>query len=222
MREYISYPAHLLHPSKRLNLDQLALVEPMGIGCHAINRAQVHPEDTVLVIGVGPIGLGTVQFAKAAGAAKVLAMDINQSRLDYVDEQVGIDGKILAGDHAEQAIRDVLGGDLPTVVFDVTGHSGSMMKAFEYVAYGGKLVYIGLFIGDVHFHDPYFHKKELTLMSSRNSTGKDFAQVLSYIESGKVQTAPWITHRASFDEIPDKFPFWKNPENGVIKAVAEL
>lgn len=222
MREYIRYPAHLLHPSRSLTLDQLALVEPMGIGCHAINRAQVQPEDTVLVIGVGPIGLGTVQFAKAAGAAKVLAMDINPSRLDYVEEEVGIDGKIRAGEHAEQAIREALDGDLPTVVFDVTGHSGSMMKAFEYVAYGGKLVYIGLFIGDVHFHDPYFHKKELTLMSSRNSTAKDFAQVLSFIGSGKVQTAPWITHRASFDEIPAKFPFWKDPKNEVIKAVVEL
>lgn len=222
MREFITYPAHLLHTSKNLSLDQLALVEPMGIGCHAVNRAQVQAEDTVLVIGVGPIGLGTVQFAKAAGAAKVLAMDINEDRLTYIDEQVGIDSKILAGDHAEQAIRDALGGDLPTVVFDVTGHSGSMMKAFEYVAYGGKLVYIGLFIGDVHFHDPYFHKKELTLMSSRNSTGKDFEQVLSYIESGKVTTSPWITHRAQFDEVPDLFPFWKNPQNQVIKAVVEL
>ena len=222
MREYIRYPAHLLHPSKNLSLDQLALVEPMGIGCHAVNRAQVDSEDTVLVIGVGPIGLGTVQFAKAAGASTVLAMDINRDRLEYLDKKVGVDAQIMAGEHAERDIRKALGGDLPTIVFDVTGHAGSMMKAFEYVAYGGKLVYIGLFIGDISFHDPYFHKKELTLLSSRNATSQDLQQVLSYIESGKVSTDPWITHRARFEEIPTMFPFWKDPQNRVIKAVVEL
>ncbi|MEM6633172.1 MAG: alcohol dehydrogenase catalytic domain-containing protein, partial [Bacteroidota bacterium] len=139
MQEYIRYPASLLHSSDTLSLDQLALVEPMGIGCHAVNRAQIQPDDTVLVIGVGPIGLGTVQFAKAAGAAQVLAMDINPERLAYLEEQVGIDGSILASSTAEADIRSQLGGDLPTVVFDVTGNAGSMMKAFEYVAFGGKL-----------------------------------------------------------------------------------
>ena len=222
MQEIIRYPAHLLHPTSSLSLDQLALVEPMGIGCHAVNRAQLQPEDTVLVIGVGPIGLGTVQFAKAAGVSQVIAMDINSERLDYIDEQVGIDAGILATKDAENDIRKALGGDLPTVVFDVTGNSGSMMKAFEYVAYGGKLVYIGLFIGDIHFHDPYFHKKELTLLSSRNAQSKDFQQVLSYIEQGKVKTDPWITHRAGFEEVPDLFPIWKDPGSKVMKAVIEM
>ncbi|MEM9717595.1 MAG: zinc-binding alcohol dehydrogenase family protein [Bacteroidota bacterium] len=222
MQEYIRYPASLLHSSDTLSLDQLALVEPMGIGCHAVNRAQIQPDDTVLVIGVGPIGLGTVQFAKAAGAAQVLAMDINPERLAYLEEQVGIDGSILASSTAEADIRSQLGGDLPTVVFDVTGNAGSMMKAFEYVAFGGKLVYIGLFIGDIHFHDPYFHKKELTLLASRNANSRDFQQVLSYISEGKVKTDPWITHRARFEEVPGLFPTWKDPKSQVMKAMIEV
>jgi len=222
MQEYFTYPAKYLYKSERLSLEQLALVETLGIGCHAVNRASVGTQDTVLVIGVGPIGLGTVQFAQAAGAQKVLAMDINPSRLDFASNVMGVDGTVMAGDHAEEQIREKLNGDLPTVVFDATGHAQSMMKAFDYVAYGGILVYIGLFVGEISFYDPYFHKKEITLMSSRNALGSEFVQIIDYLEQGKITTDPWITHRTTFDQVPDQFDSWLDPKHGVIKAVVEM
>ncbi len=221
MQEYFTYPAKYLHKSDTLKLEQLALVEMLGIGYHAVNRAKVGPEDTVMVIGVGPIGLGTIQFAQLAGA-KVLAMDINQDRLDVAQREMGVDGTVLAGEQAEQSIREQLGGDLPTIVFDATGNSKSMMKALEYIAYGGILVYIGLFVGDISFYDPYFHKKEVTLMSSRNALGSEFVQIIELLEQGKFSTDPWITHRTTFDQVPDQFESWLDPKNGVIKVVVEV
>jgi len=221
MQEYFVYPAKYLHKSNILTLDQLALVETLSIGCHAVNRARVSSEDTVLVIGAGPIGLGAIQFAHLAGA-KVYALDINPDRLAFCEAEMPVNGTILVGEDTETKIRTHLQGDLPTIVMDATGNARSMMKAMEYVAYGGILVYIGLFVGDITFHDPYFHKKEMTLMSSRNALPQDFTQVMHAIERGDFSTDPWITHRAQFTDVPNCFTDWLDPVNRVIKAVVEV
>lgn len=81
---------------------------------------------------------------------------------------------------------------------------------------------MGLFQGDVTFNDPGFHRRELTLMGSRNARSADFPRIISLIESGAVDTTPWITHRAHFQEVPEVFPYWVKPETGVLKAMIEL
>lgn len=222
MREFIRFPAKYLHKSAILSYDQLALVETLGIGCHAVNRARVGKDDLVLVIGAGPIGLGTIQFAKAAGA-QVVVMDMNNDRLEFCATQMGVSGTVNPSEgEVEKLIRNQFGGDLPTVVFDATGNRHSMAKAMEYVAFGGILVFIGLYIGDFTFHDPYFHRKEITLMASRNSQSHEFVQIIDMIEKGQINTAPWITHRADMAEMIGVFPNWINPQNKVIKAVLEV
>ena len=221
MREYVTFPARYLHPSDRLSYEQLALVEPLGIGCHAVNRAGVTADDTVLVIGAGPIGLGAMQFAQAAGAP-VIAMDLNRDRLAFCRDALQVAGTICAGDDAEASIRRHFDGDLPTIVFDATGNPASMMKAFDYVAHGGLLVYLGLFQGAVQFHDPMFHRKELTLMASRNALGSEFRHIIRAIETGRIETAPWITHQVPFDAMIDHFDAWLHPESRVIKAMVSV
>ncbi|WP_020528943.1 zinc-binding alcohol dehydrogenase family protein [Flexithrix dorotheae] len=222
MRELIKMPAKYLHASQKLSYDQLALVEPLGIGCHAVNRAKVTSEDYVLVVGAGPIGLAAAVFAKAAGA-KTVVMDINKNRLDFSSEAIDIDGTVVAGtDQTEADLRAQFGGDLPTVVLDATGNKHSMAKALEYSASAGRIVFIGLFQGDFAFHDPYFHKKELTLMASRNALPGDFKQIIRMIEEGQIDTNPWITHRAKFEEMIANFDKWLDPASGVIKAVVSL
>lgn len=221
MREYFKLPEKYLHTSSELTYDQLALVEPLGIGCHAVNRAQVKREDTVLVIGVGPIGLSTIQFVQAAGA-RVVVLEMNNDRLEFCRNTLNVPGINISQGNVEEQIRGYFGGDLPTVVFDATGNAKSMGKAFEYVAHGGKLVFIGLFQGDLTFHDPYFHKKELTLMASRNALSSDFKQIIKAIETGEIDTTPWITHRVKFDNMIAEFSQWLKPESKVIKAMVEL
>lgn len=221
MRETIVVPAHKLHPSQTLSLEQLALVETLGIGAHAVQRGQAEAGEFVLVVGVGPIGLSVIQFAKAAGA-RVIALDQNATRLDFCRQQMGVETTLLAEGEVVEALRERTEGDLPTLVFDATGHPDSMAQAFQYVAPGGRLVFVGLFQGDYTFHDPSFHRRELTLLATRNSTPDDFRRILHLMETGVIDTTPWITHRSGFEEMGTHFPDWLDPQNGVIKAVVQL
>lgn len=222
LRETFILPADKLHVSRALSFDQLALVETLGIGAHAVQRAAVVSGETVAVLGTGPIGLAVIQFALAAGA-RVLAVDLNSRRLAFCRERLGLpaDATIdtTAAPDVAARLSELTGGDLPTAVFDATGSAASMTAAFNYPAHGGRLVFVGLFAGDVTFNDPNFHRRELTLMGSRNSRPEDFRHIITLIEAGRVDTTPWITHRASLDEVPDTFAAWTNPDAGVLKAM---
>jgi 2-desacetyl-2-hydroxyethyl bacteriochlorophyllide A dehydrogenase len=222
MRAQFAVPAHKLHTSAKLSFDQLALVETLGIGAHAVERAKVERGEFALVIGAGPIGLAVVQFAIEAGA-EVIVLDINATRLEFCRRQLHVPHVINAAqESALDALKRITKGDLPTVVFDATGSPKSMMGSFEFPAHGGRLVFVGLFQGDVTFNDPNFHRRELTLLASRNAQPEDFSRIIRLIEDGRIDTTPWITHRAPFADVLTEFPKWTRPETGVIKAMIEV
>lgn len=222
MREEFIVPARKLHVSNKLDYDQLALVEPLAIGCHAVERADVKADEYVLVIGAGPIGLAVIQFAVAKGA-KVIVQDINEERLNFCKKHFLLTHTIHAlHEDAEKKLLEITQGDNPTVVIDATGSPRSMMAAFQYPAHGGRLVFVGLFMGDVSFHDPNFHKRELTLLASRNAHSSDFTNIISMMENGNINVTPWITHRASIEDVPKLFSSWTQPGTGVIKAMIEV
>ncbi len=219
MREFITLPIRKLHKSDKLSLDQLALVETLGIGAHAIERAKVQKGEDVLIIGSGPIGLAVTQFAQVAGA-NVTVADTNAARLEFCKSNLGVKRTVLFG--ADVAENTATIGELPLVVFDATGNPQSMANAFYYYANGGRLVFVGLFVGNVTFDDPNFHKRETTLLASRNSTPGDFTRIISLMEKGEIDTSPWITHRAPASRMIADFPKWLDPATGVIKAVVEF
>ena len=221
MCEFLSVPARLLHKSATLSVDQLALIEPLGIGAHAVRRAALTPGEWALVIGAGPIGLATAQFALAAGAS-VAMMDINERRLAFCRNHLGIQHCLVAQQNSLEQMAAIASSDLPTAVFDCTGSARSMMDSFQFVAHGGRLIFVGLVQADLSFHDPHFHRREITLLASRNATTADFQRVISQIDSGRINVAPWITHRCSFDALIDEFPRWAQPETGVIKGLVEM
>ncbi|WP_281891109.1 zinc-binding alcohol dehydrogenase family protein [Paenibacillus sp. YYML68] len=221
MRERIAVPLSHLVRADGLTLDEAALLEPLSIGAHAVRRAQVKEGQRALVIGAGPIGLGVMAFARLAGA-EVIAMDVNEERLDFCRRWAGVKQTVHALQEPLAALRELTEGELPQVVFDATGNGRSMTAAFDYAAHGGTLVYVGLVKGDITFHDPEFHKRELTLMGSRNATADDFGHVLEAVRSGAVQVGPLITHRAAFTQMIDEFEQWLLPEQRVIKAIVEL
>jgi 2-desacetyl-2-hydroxyethyl bacteriochlorophyllide A dehydrogenase len=222
MREEIVVPARKLHKGSHLTLDQLALVETLAIGCHAVDRARIQSGETVLVVGAGPIGLSVMQFAIEAGA-RVVALDVNAGRLDFCRSALGIRHTVNgAQSDAIETVLGACGGELPTAVFDATGNPKSMAAAFAFPAHAGRLVFVGLFQGDVTFNDPSFHRRELTLLASRNALPSDFERIIGLIASGRIDTTPWVTHRASLDELTERFPSWLLPESGVVKAIVEL
>ncbi|GAA4468159.1 zinc-binding alcohol dehydrogenase family protein [Nibrella saemangeumensis] len=221
MREYLKVPVHKLHPSLTLSYEQLALVETLAIGAHAVERAGLTPQDTVLVIGAGPIGLSVIEFVKLAGVPLVVT-DREETRLAFCRSQLGVAQTLPANEDLPVRLPECLNGDLPTVVFDATGNPASMMKAFDFVAQGGKLVYVGLFQGDVTFQDPMFHRKEITLMASRNALPGTFTTIIRAMEAGRLDTTPWITHRSSLTAVAGSFPGWLEPGSGVVKAMIDL
>ncbi|HZP83587.1 MAG TPA: zinc-binding alcohol dehydrogenase family protein, partial [Chthonomonadaceae bacterium] len=221
MREVIRVPARKLHRSDRLSLDQLALVETLGIGAHAVDRARLESGEFALVIGAGPIGLTVIQFAQAAGA-QVIALDVNANRLDFCRQQMGVEFALPADAGAPERVKEITHGDMPTAVFDATGSAASMQQAFDYVAPGGRLTLVGLVRESIAFYDPDFHRREITLLATRNSTSADFNRILSMLESGRIDTSPWITHRAPCTQMIAQFPRWLEPDSGLIKAVVEF
>ena len=224
MAERMLLPARKLHVSRKLSLEQLALVETLAIGCHAVDRAGVKAGENVLIIGAGPIGLSAIEFVKVAGATCIV-LDINAARLAFCRERMGVPHTIVAGD-AEATLRElqrITGGQLADVVIDATGSSKSMSHALNFCAYGGRLVYVGITQQELSFlHAPVMHRRELTILASRNALSRDFARIIRLIEDGTIDTGPWITHRARFDDMITEFPTWLKPETGVIKAIVSL
>jgi len=222
MREQLLVPARKLHPSQTLSFDQLALVETLAIGCHAVARAQLERDEFALVIGAGPIGLAVMQFAVAAGA-QVIALDVNAARLEFCQAQLGVAHAVNgATQPVLDALQRITRGELPTAVFDATGNPQSMAATFNYQAAGGRVVFVGLFQGEVSFNDPNFHKREMSLLASRNALPADFTRIIGLVESGRIDTTPWITHRAEFSRVPQEFPQWTLPASGVIKAMIAM
>jgi threonine dehydrogenase-like Zn-dependent dehydrogenase len=222
MVEYLSIPSYSLIHGEGLGFDALALVEPLAIGAHGVRRAGVTKDEFVLVIGAGPIGLGTMEFARIAGG-RVIALDINNDRLKFCKERLKVEHTINAMDpDVVQQLSAITNGDMPTVVIDATGNLKAINNAFQYMAHGSRYVLIGLQKGEICFSHPEFHKREATLMSSRNATRNDFEHVISCMKSKEVDPTTYITHRVFFDQVKDEFEGWLNPANGVIKAMIEM
>ncbi len=220
MRPRIAIPACKLHRSSILNYDQLALVETLGIGAHAVERAEIRPDDFILVIGAGPIGLSVIQFALVTGAT-LAVLDVSESRLAFCHKQLGVKHTISSCDIPAQ-LRAIGHGELPTIIIDATGNADSMRATFEFAAHGGRIVFVGLFQGDVTFNDPNFHRRELTLCASRNATPQTFAEIVRLVETGRIDTNPWITHRFPLAETPIIFPTQIAGNSAVIKAIVEI
>jgi 2-desacetyl-2-hydroxyethyl bacteriochlorophyllide A dehydrogenase len=208
MGEYLAIPPEFLHPSSALSLDELVLVEPLSIGCHAVRRGQPTDAEDVLVIGAGPVGLAVATFARLAGA-RVTVLDLADSRLESVRRLT---------DATALAIPPDVRYDC---VFDVTGSAASMRKAFSYVTAGGRLVFVGLVQGEIAFDDPEFHKREITLLATRNATKADFDEVIRQIERKAIRPELWITHRVGLDELPERFEGVRR-EPTLVKAVVEV
>ncbi|QJD80729.1 zinc-binding alcohol dehydrogenase family protein [Spirosoma rhododendri] len=222
MTEYLTVPTYALLPGNGLSLDQLALVEPLAIGAHGIRRADIQPGEHVLVMGAGPIGLGVMTFAKLAGAT-VTALDLADNRLAFCRDRLGIPHTVNArADDTMEQIRAITGGDMPTVVIDATGSLRAIEQGFSYLAHGGRYVLVGLQKGTISISHPEFHKREATLMSSRNATRADFEQVMNALKTGAVDADAFITHRVDFDEVAATFTGWLDPSAGVIKAMVSL
>ena len=222
MVDYLSVPSYSLVHGEGLSYDELALVEPLAIGAHGVRRAAVQQGEFILIVGAGPIGLGTMEFARIAGA-KVIAMDVNEGRLDFCKNKLKVDFTVNPlQENAVEKLLQITNGDMPTVVIDATGNLKAINNSFKYLAHGGRYVLIGLQKGEIEFSHPEFHKREAALLSSRNATRADFEHVIASMKKGLVNPTNYISHRVNFDQVKNAFASWLNPENHVIKAMVTM
>ncbi len=215
MREQFVLPINKLHPSNDIPIDHAAIVEMLAIGAHAVRRADSLAGKSVLVVGLGPIGLGVANFAKIAGA-KVAVTDRVSSRTEFASTELNLTG--LQSDNLSEGVQDHF-GDLPQIVFDATGSSNAMTNSFSLVNNSGQLIFVGLVSGRINFESPLFHSREMTLKSSRNATDKDFRYVLDTLRNGQTRVENWITHHSSPEKLQGDIENWIDPNFGVIKGV---
>lgn len=208
MCERLTLPARKLHPAAGLSPSQTALVETLAIGCHAVQRSQVQAGDPVLVIGAGPIGLTVLEFALLADAS-VTMVDLSPSRRDFVRR------------HYPQAcvVENLRDEGAFQVVFDATGSARSMSLAQRFARFTGRVVFVGITKEEITLDDPLFHRREQSLLASRNALPADFTRIIGLIRDGRINTTPWITHEAALSDVPARFPSWTERESGVVKPV---
>jgi len=221
MCEEILVPEQNLYPANGLSLADAAAVEFLAIGAHAVRRAQAEPGARGLVIGAGPIGLGTALFARIAGL-DVSLLDMSSERLGFAENELGfaaLDGSRQA---AADLVREATSGEGFDVVFDATGNTQSVQSAFTHVAHGGSLVLVSVVKDDITFSDPEFHKREMTLIGSRNALSADFDHVAASIRGGAVPMAKLVTHRTTLAGTPRDLARWAHEKSGLIKAVIEV
>ncbi|WP_303318054.1 zinc-binding alcohol dehydrogenase family protein [Flavivirga abyssicola] len=219
MQEQITVPTNILLPANNLSNDEMAIVEPLAIGAHAVRRADIKKDEFVVVVGCGPIGIGIMKLAQIAGA-KVIALDLNDDRLQYAKDKIGVDYTVNVGHDPVKLISEITNGDMATAVFDASGHKGALEAGPNYMAHGGRFVLVGLSKGELTYTHPAVHAKEMTLMCSRNATTEDFEHVISVLD--QFPTDSFITHTVPFTEMINHFDSWLNPETGVIKATVNF
>jgi 2-desacetyl-2-hydroxyethyl bacteriochlorophyllide A dehydrogenase len=221
MAEFVCVRASNVVPLGETSLDDGAMIEFLAIGAHGVKRGGVASSDRVLVVGSGPIGMSAIVFAKARGA-HVTVMDQREDRLTFARGMLGADAILGAGADAESEASEATSGDFFDVVIDCTGNEAAMQRGLGFVGHGGRFVLVSVISGNITFSDPELHKRETTILASRNAQPDDFAAVVREMEAGNIPTNALRTHSGRLDRGPELFREWLRPDTGVIKAVLEL
>jgi 2-desacetyl-2-hydroxyethyl bacteriochlorophyllide A dehydrogenase len=221
MAEYLALPARFVFKTDGISLDEAAMLEFLAIGAHAVRRGAVGPGQRVLVVGAGPIGLAVTLFARLEGG-QVTVLDTREDRLEFSRDVLKAPFTVRAGEGDKEAMAALTEGEFYDVVFDATGNVKAMERGLEFVAHGGTYVLVSIVLDRISFADPEFHKRETSLLGSRNATADDFRTVLAAMKAGLVPTGLMNTHRTTLDGFIGVLPQWMDPASGVIKAIVEV
>ena len=217
MTERIALPWEKIVTAPRLSGLELALVEPLSVGFHAVDRGRVSREDTVLVFGCGMIGLGAIAAAGLERGARVIAVDLDDAKLALA-RQGGASHLINSRTTPlEETVRELTGGEGPDVVIEAVGHPATFRDAVALAAFSGRIVYIGYAREPVAYETKDFVMKELDILGSRNATRGDFGRVIALLESGRYPARQTVTHTVPFAEAADALARWSRDPATVTK-----
>jgi len=213
MRDRIVLPARQLYKCRTLPTAHIPLVETLGVGIHAVGRADPQPGDRALVIGAGPIGLSVIEFLRVAGC-DIGVVEKMPERLDFAARHHGLARVYPSHDEARQE-------EPSTLVFDCTGDRVSMESAIHLLQQAGKLIFVGIVNEPIALFDPDLHRREATILASRNSTPAEHHRVLELMESGAIDVSAWPMESAAPRDMEQRFPVWLRRQAGIVKAVID-
>lgn len=213
MRDRIILPARQMYKCRKLPPEQIPLVETLAVGIHAVGRAAAQPGERAIVVGAGPIGLSVMEFLRLAGA-DIAVVEKIPGRLAFAAMHNGLKRYYPSHEEARQE-------DASMLVFDCTGDRSSMEQSIHLLEQGGKLIFVGLINDHVSLFDPDIHRREATILSSRNSVPAEHQRVLQAMESGQIDVGAWPTEFSRCSIMPERFPAWLRREPGVVKAVVD-
>jgi threonine dehydrogenase-like Zn-dependent dehydrogenase len=210
LMDFLSMPLAKLYAAP-LPLEELALVEPLTVGCHAVARGMVTAKDTVAVYGCGGVGLGAVAAA-AFRDARVVAIDIDDKKL-AIAKSAGARERINSTrEDVHARLQEITGGHAPDVIIEAIGRPDTYRAAVEEVCFAGRVVYIGYAKENVSFETRLFVQKELDIRGSRNALPEDFREVIRMFEQKRFPTAEAISATVPLEEAPAILRAWsENP-----------
>ena len=221
MCEFLSVPESAVIDAAALSLEQAAMVEFLAIGAHAVARAALSPGCRVLVVGAGPIGVAAALFARLDGA-HVTIVDLRRRRLEYARARLGLDPIIAPPEAIPVELAKRTDGEMFDCVFEASGNAGAMRTGLDSVAHGGTYVLLSVVKEEIAFPDPEFHKRETTLLASRNALSADFERVVSSIRTGLIATDSLLTHTFPAVEAARRIPELIAGADGILKAMVEF
>ncbi|NQY32664.1 MAG: zinc-binding dehydrogenase, partial [Coraliomargarita sp.] len=221
LTEYINMPHGKLFTSEKLSLAEMALVEPLTVGFHAVARGEVSDVDTVVVFGCGAIGLGVIAGA-AARKAHVVAVDIDDEKLALAKQCGATDTINSIQEDLHERLQEMTDGHGPSVMIEAVGLPQTFKACVEEVCFAGRVVYIGYAKAEVAYETKYFVMKELDIRGSRNALPEDFEAVIAHLESGVFPTEAVITKTVPLDEAPAALAAWSENPGEITKIHVKL
>lgn len=221
--EYITMPIERIYDGKGLSAKTLALIEPFCISYHGISRANIQPNDKVLVIGAGTIGVLAAVAAKAKGA-KVYISDVAENKMNYAIETFGLDGGIL-NDSPENFIKrveEITNGNYFDVTIEAVGLPSTFQACIDAATFGARMVQIGVGKCTHEFDFTLLQKKELNVYGSRNALKKDFLELIDLVKSGKVDLEKIVTNTYNLDEADKAFQDFSKNAASMLKVVIKF
>ena len=221
MREFIALPWEKIIPAEGLDPRTCALIEPMSVGFHAVNRAQVTDIDTVVVIGCGMVGMGAIVRSALRGAT-VIAADIDDEKLALAKEMGAAYAINTKTEDVHARLQEITGGFGPDVIIEAVGSAPTYQMAVNEVAFTGRVVCIGYAKTDVSFQTKYFVQKELDIRGSRNALPSDFRAVIHYLENKECPIDTLITKVIKPEEALDTMRWWSENPGKVFRILVEF
>ncbi|WP_285799055.1 zinc-binding alcohol dehydrogenase family protein [Duncaniella freteri] len=221
MSDYIAVPWGKVIPAPGISPRDCALIEPMSVGFHAVDRGAVSDIDTVMVIGCGMIGLGAVVRASMRGAT-VIAVDLDDEKLDLAKRLGATHALNSKSANFHEELMALTGGCGPDVVVEAVGSPVTYVLAVDEVAFAGRVVCIGYAKSDVSFHTKLFVQKELDIRGSRNAMPSDFNAVIRYLSRGNCPMEELISRIIKPEEVSETLQYWSENPGKVFRILAKF